>query len=153
MLERSLQRLAAGVGVVLVAGLIFAQSTTQPAEPKKTVTPSGLTIIDQEGGGSDVVEAGDTVWVQYVGKLPDGTEFDASSKHAQSRDGFTFIVGIGQVIRGWDEGLLGMKIGQKRQLIIPPNLAYGEQGTGRIPPNATLIFDIHLIGLKKAPKQ
>jgi peptidylprolyl isomerase len=154
MLKRSLQRLAAGTAVVALAGVILAQATKPADEPKKTVTKSGLTIIEQAPGGSGAVEANDTVWVQYSGKLTDGTEFDASTKHAETRrDGFTFMVGIGQVIRGWDEGLLGMKVGEKRQLIIPSDLGYGQRGSPpRIPPNATLVFDIELIGLKKAPK-
>jgi peptidylprolyl isomerase len=153
LFNRSL--LISGATVSLMAGLLLAQAPTKPAEEKKTVTKSGLTIIEKGSGASAAVEAGDTVWVHYTGRLENGTEFDSSSKHREtSRDGISFTIGAGQVIKGWDEGITGMKLGEKRQLIIPPELGYGAAGAGAtIPPNATLIFDVELIGLKKAPKR
>lgn len=99
------------------------------------------------GTGERTVKANDTISVQYTGKLENGTVFDSTSNH----DGqpFTFTVGIGQVIQGWDQGLLGMKIGEKRTLTIPPELGYGSSGAaGVIPPNATLIFDVELVAIQ-----
>ena len=98
--------------------------------------------IDQEGFG-DSAEIGMSVSVHYIGKLEDGTEFDSSIPRGQP---FTFTLGAGQVIKGWDLGVEGMKIGEKRSLVIPPHLGYGIRGAGAtIPPNATLIFDIELL--------
>jgi peptidylprolyl isomerase len=82
----------------------------------------------------------------YTGKLQDGTIFDSTAK--RNNDPFSFILGVGQVIKGWDEGVLGMKVGEKRTLTIPYELAYGEAGYGPIPPKATLIFDIELVSFK-----
>jgi FKBP-type peptidyl-prolyl cis-trans isomerase len=94
-------------------------------------------------GTGAAAKAGDTVTVNYVGALPDGTVFDASAKHGQP---FSFTLGAGQVIAGWDQGLVGMKVGGKRKLIIPPDMAYGAQGAGGvIPPNATLLFEVELV--------
>ena len=155
MRNRLFQRsfLISSVAVTAIAGLLLAEPTTKPADTK-TVTPSGLTIIEKETGTA-TVESGDTVWVHYAGRLENGTEFDNSTKHAETRrDGISFTIGAGQVIKGWDEGITGMKVGDKRQLVIPPQLGYGAQGAGAtIPPNATLIFDVELIGVKKAPKK
>ena len=98
--------------------------------------------VEQEGSG-DSAEIGMSVSVHYTGKLEDGTEFDSSIPRGQP---FTFTLGAGQVIKGWDLGVEGMKIGEKRSLVIPPHLGYGIRGAGAtIPPNATLIFDIELL--------
>ena len=103
---------------------------------------SGLIINIQKEGTGTAVKSGDTVSVDYRGFLQDGTVFDESYKRGQQ---FSFTVGGGQVIKGWDEGLLGMKVGEKRRLTIPGNMAYGANGIpGAIPPNATLVFDIEL---------
>ena len=102
----------------------------------------GLEIEILEEGSGEVVEEGDVVEVHYVGNLVDGTQFDSSL----DRGPFSFQVGAGQVISGWDLGVLGMKIGEKRKLTISPDLAYGENGIpGVIPANATLIFEIELL--------
>ena len=94
-----------------------------------------------------MVKAGDTISVHYTGKLVDGTKFDSSLDRGTP---FTFIVGVGQVIKGWDQGLLGAKVGEKRTLTIPSDLGYGAAGAGggKIPPNATLIFDVEVISIK-----
>ena len=108
---------------------------------------SGLkTIVHKEGTGKNPIP-GDNITVHYKGLLADGTEFDSS--HSRGTP-FTFIVGQGRVIPGWDEGLLYMKVGEKRTLIIPSELGYGERGAGgTIPPNATLIFEVELIKIEK----
>lgn len=89
---------------------------------------------------------GDTVSVHYTGKLQDGTVFDSSS----GREPISFLLGAGQVIRGWDEGIYGMVVGEKKTLVIPPEKGYGEKGFPPvIPPNATLIFDVELVGIRR----
>lgn len=100
----------------------------------------------QEGTGDRVVKSGDTITVHYTGRLTDGTKFDSSVDRGTP---FTFTIGAGQVIKGWDEGLLGMKVGEKRTLTIPADKGYGATGAGGvIPPNATLVFDTELISIK-----
>lgn len=110
-----------------------------------TTTESSLQYIDLEIGDGTTPAVGDIVTVHYTGTLEDGTVFDSS----RDRDTpFQFQLGVGQVIRGWDEGLATMNIGSRRTLIIPPELAYGERGAGSaIPPNATIIFDVELLGI------
>ena len=106
---------------------------------------SGLEIEDQIVGDGDEAIAGQTVEVHYTGWLTDGTKFDSSHDRNQT---FSFKLGGGQVIAGWDQGVAGMKIGGSRKLTIPPDLGYGERGAGGvIPPNATLVFKVELIGL------
>lgn len=100
----------------------------------------------EEGKGDRVVKSGDTIAVHYTGTLLDGTKFDSSRDRGEP---FTFTIGTGQVIKGWDEGLLGMKVGEKRTLTIPPAKGYGATGAGNdIPPNATLIFETELVSIK-----
>jgi peptidylprolyl isomerase len=114
-------------------------------DEKGTVTtPSGLKYVEQSEGTGDPVKAGDFVEVHYVGTLrDDGSKFDSSRDRGQP---FTFRVGKGQVIKGWDEGLVGMKPGGKRKLIVPANLAYGSQARGnKIPANSDLVFEIELL--------
>jgi len=106
-------------------------------------TPSGLKYIDIQEGTGATPKAGQRVVVHYTGTLEDGTKFDSSRDRNQP---FDFKLGAGQVIKGWDEGLSTMKVGGRRQLIIPPELGYGARGAGGvIPPNATLVFDVELL--------
>ncbi|MCZ7554292.1 MAG: FKBP-type peptidyl-prolyl cis-trans isomerase [Anaerolineales bacterium] len=109
-------------------------------------TASGLQYEDLVIGTGAQAQPGDTVSVQYTGWLQDGTKFDSSLNRNQP---FTFTLDMGNVIRGWDEGVGGMKVGGKRRLVIPPDLAYGSRGAGGvIPPNATLIFEVELLEVR-----
>ncbi|WP_447980672.1 FKBP-type peptidyl-prolyl cis-trans isomerase [Candidatus Nitrospira bockiana] len=111
-----------------------------------TRTESGLQYADIQPGTGREADLGDTATVHYTGWLADGTKFDSSVDRNKP---FSFRVGAGQVIKGWDEGVLGMKIGGKRKLIIPPELAYGSRGAGGvIPSDATLTFEIELLDLR-----
>jgi peptidylprolyl isomerase len=110
------------------------------------VTPSGLKYIDIKVGDGATPEKGQMVEVHYTGWLTDGTKFDSSRDRGQP---FTFPLGMGRVIKGWDQGVATMKVGGERKLIIPPDLAYGARGIPpRIPPNSTLVFDVELLGIK-----
>ena len=112
-------------------------------------TDSGLEIQEIECGDGETAESGDTLVVHYTGTLADGTKFDSSLDRGEP---FSFKVGAGDVIQGWDEGFVGMKVGGKRKLTIPPELGYGEAGSPPvIPPNATLIFEVELVDIQ--PKQ
>ncbi len=107
------------------------------------VTDSGLTINEVEIGEGALAEAGKEVIVHYIGALADGSVFDSSVEHKQP---FHFVLGEGKVIKGWDEGVMGMKVGGKRKLVIPPELAYGERDiAGVIPANSTLYFEVELL--------
>ncbi len=111
-----------------------------------TTTPSGLKYVDLVVGTGAAVKTGDHVYVNYVGKLIDGTKFDASADHGGP---FDYVQGVTSLIAGWTEGTSTMKVGGKRKLIIPPQLGYGMQGQGDvIPPNSTLIFEIELVSIK-----
>jgi len=133
--------------LILAACSLGGAATTEPStQPTSRTTASGLTIIEIKEGSGDVAGAGDTVSVHYTGKFANGTKFDSSYDRNQP---FEFLLGQHQVIAGWDEGVAGMKVGGKRQLIIPPDLAYGPGGTpdGTIPPNSTLYFDVELLNV------
>ena len=136
-----------GFLIVLTAFFVSVDSFAE-AEKKSqyTTTDSGLRYrIFKEGTGPKP-EKGDTVKVHYTGKLTDGTVFDSS----KGRGPFTFKVGTGQVIRGWDEGVVDMKVGEVRELVIPPNLGYGSRGAGNlIPPDSTLVFEVEMLEIVK----
>lgn len=135
-----------GENIRMEVELISISSPPEPwgyNEEDVEVKESGLKYVVQEEGNGSQPEEGDNISVHYAGFLEDGSLFDSSYLRSQP---FNFQVGMGQVIPGWDEGLLDMSVGEKRTLIIPSNLAYGENGAGgSIPPNATLIFDVELI--------
>jgi peptidylprolyl isomerase len=141
-----LRRISLLASLAITAAVIAAiaqanQPATVPAGEKRT-TESGLTIIDTaKGTGAKV---GDTVLVHYTGTLDDGTKFDSSRDRGEP---IQLRLGEGRVIKGWEEGLVGMNVGDKRVLIIPANLAYGDKQRGPIPPNSTLTFDLELVGI------
>lgn len=138
-------------GLVAFMGILLT-TAFQPAtaggkkEEKVITTKSGLKYIEQQEGTGAAAKAGDTVEVHYTGWLKDGTKFDSSRDRGKP---FTFPLGAGRVIKGWDEGVAGMKVGGKRKLIIPPELAYGKKGAGNvIPPDAELTFEVELLKIK-----
>jgi FKBP-type peptidyl-prolyl cis-trans isomerase len=144
------------VMVALAAASVVAQSAGKPlsktSAPTKVTgdgvkTASGLVYWDIRVGTGDVAKEGNHVRVHYTGWLTNGKKFDSSVDAGKP---FDFTIGNGEVIKGWEEGVAGMKVGGKRQLRIPPSLGYGAEGTpgGPIPPNATLIFDIQLLGVQ-----
>jgi hypothetical protein len=117
-----------------------------PADAKSTTTPSGLQYVDVVQGTGAIAQAGQMATVHYTGWLPNGTKFDSSRDRGQP---FSFPLGGGQVIKGWDEGVANMHVGGQRRLIVPPELGYGARGAGgAVPPCATLIFDVELLGVK-----
>jgi FKBP-type peptidyl-prolyl cis-trans isomerase len=126
-------------------GDIMAASENGP-DGNEITTSSGLMYIDQTVGTGDVAVAGKSVTVHYTGWLTNGQKFDSSVDRGQP---FTFPLGAGRVIKGWDEGVQGMKVGGKRKLTIPSQLGYGARGAGgAIPPHATLVFDVELLGIR-----
>jgi len=155
------QRIATIVVILLLlAGAAFlVYSTSRPEQPATgqsaaglpdisnlTTTATGLQYKDVVVGDGTEAQAGNTVAVHYTGWLTDGTKFDSSVDRGQP---FTFNLGSGGVIAGWDEGVAGMKVGGKRILVIPANLGYGASGAGGvIPPNATLIFEVELLDVQ-----
>ena len=113
---------------------------------EEMVLDSGLKYIDVEVGEGPVAVSGKEVTVHYTGTFPNGKKFDSSVDRGEP---FTFKLGAGRVIKGWDEGVAGMRIGGKRKLFIPPALAYGKKGAGRvIPPDAELYFEVELLGVE-----
>jgi peptidylprolyl isomerase len=140
--------------LVVFAYFIFGLNGTTTTQTSAQPTPQTLTsssstdklqIQDEKIGTGAAVKKGDTVQINYVGTLTNGTKFDASADHGGP---FTTQIGVGQVIKGWDEGIIGMKVGGKRKLTIPPSLGYGDQAEGSIPANSTLIFQVELVGIK-----
>lgn len=121
-------------------------ATENNSAGQEITTSSGLKYVDQVLGTGEVAVAGKTTTVHYTGWLENGKKFDSSVDRGQP---FAFPLGGGRVIKGWDEGVQGMKVGGKRKLTIPSDLGYGSRGAGGvIPPNATLIFDVELLGVK-----
>ena len=121
--------------------ILFAMAEETLSNSNSRTTESGLTIIDLVLGEGDEAESGQTVTVNYTATLENGEQFDSSYGRAP----FPFPLGGGRVIKGWDEGVAGMKVGGKRKLVIPPELGYGSRNMGPIPANSTLIFEVELL--------
>jgi FKBP-type peptidyl-prolyl cis-trans isomerase FkpA len=145
-------------GFLMAAALLAASflSSCKKEKEAKNVASTGsstppaaaqLIVEEVKAGSGDVAVKGKIVSVHYTGRLTDGTKFDSSLDRGQP---IQFALGTGRVIKGWDQGIDGMKVGGKRKLTIPPHLAYGERGTpgGPIPPNATLVFDVELTAVQ-----
>lgn len=136
---------------VLLAGLLFVfggrgNSAPVAAPGAEVAMPSGLKYVDEVVGTGESPRPGQNVTVHYTGTLENGTKFDSSVDRGQP---FTFPIGKGRVIKGWDEGVMTMKVGGKRRLIVPSSLGYGPAGNPpKIPPNATLIFEVELLGVQ-----
>ncbi|MDO8590772.1 MAG: FKBP-type peptidyl-prolyl cis-trans isomerase [bacterium] len=138
------EAIAVTTTLVVVFGLLFFgntifQSVTKTSQSQETTT----TTLDKEN--SSTVKAGDTISVNYTGELLDGAVFDSSYDRKAP---ITFTVGSGQLIKGFDDGVIGMKIGEKRKLTIPPELGYGSTANGPIPANSTLVFDVELVSIQ-----
>jgi FKBP-type peptidyl-prolyl cis-trans isomerase len=140
----------AGIGLMYVSTTMqnSAAPTPTPAaeqtQPNDAADLKRIKIVDEKVGTGPAVKSGDTITVDYTGTLTNGKVFDTSI----GKQPFTTQIGTGQVIRGWDLGLIGMKVGGKRKLTIPADLGYGSQGQGAIPPNSTLIFEVSLLSIK-----
>lgn len=133
--------------VLMIAGGFFLLSN-RGANQGVSMPENNLKITDIRLGTGEEAHPGDLLTVNYAGTLSDGRKFDSSYDRGTP---FSFVLGTGQVIRGWDEGMAGMKIGGKRRLVIPPELGYGSAnvGNGLIPPNSTLIFEVELLKIEK----
>ncbi len=154
--QRKLSPLVIVVAILILIGIaaagywaVFrkgAANATASGDPDMITTASGLKYKDLVVGTGQQAEAGDTPIVEYTAWLEDGTKIHASSDTGES---YEFPLGQNKVIPGWDEGVTGMRVGGKRKLIIPPELAFGETGASQIvPPNATLIFEVELLGIR-----
>jgi FKBP-type peptidyl-prolyl cis-trans isomerase len=153
MLSRKLSRILMAAAVTAMGAMaspLFSQTEGKAMEPgkeagKEVVTASGLKYVDLKVGEGDEAKAGKVVEVHFTGWLENGTKFDSSRDRGEP---LKFKLGVGTVIKGWDEGLAGMRVGGKRKLLIPSALGYGKQGAGGlIPPNANLVFEVELLGV------
>ncbi len=135
------------VSVAMLTIAVLPTSAAVKKGIKMVTTASGLKYLDEAVGNGASPSKGNLVVVHYTGTLENGNKFDSS---LDRKEPLSFVIGVGQVIKGWDEGVMGMKVGGKRKLIIPPNLGYGSAGAGGvIPPNATLLFDVELLDVKQ----
>lgn len=148
-------RLKTGVAVglslaVIAIFFVFSNPFAVRNAAKVPAAASGEQLFsqDENEGAGVAAKTGDVLSVHYTGKLQDGTVFDTSV----GKKPFQFVLGAGKVIPGWDQGLIGMKAGGKRLLVVPPDLAYGQNGYGPIPGNATLIFEVELLAITPAPE-
>lgn len=124
---------------------IVSTPTPESNQASSSVQPTGLQIEDIKLGEGKEVKAGDTITMHYKGTLLNGTKFDNSYDRGKP---FETKIGVGEVIKGWDQGVIGMKVGGKRKLIIPPDLGYGIREIGNIPANSTLVFELELLAIK-----
>jgi FKBP-type peptidyl-prolyl cis-trans isomerase len=157
------EQIAAFAGIAFLAYLFFSgpllnffsspTPMTENTQNNINLTQSdsrpttGFAVENEVVGTGEIAQPGDRVSAHYVGTLPDGRVFDSSRDRGTP---ITFMLGVGQVIRGWDEGIQGMREGGKRTLIIAPDYGYGAQAVGTIPANSTLIFEVELVGVEKS---
>ena len=128
---------------VILMGAFYVMSKN--SDSNNTMYPDGLEVTVLENGSGNPIQNGSTAVMHYVGTLDDGTVFDSSYNRGEP---FEFILGSGRVIQGWDIGVLGMKVGEKRKLTIAPEFAYGSRAVGSIPPNSRLTFEVELLEIK-----
>ncbi|GAB1371405.1 FKBP-type peptidyl-prolyl cis-trans isomerase [Candidatus Kapaibacterium sp.] len=133
------------ITVAIISACSSSKETTKNDNPNLVTTASGLQYEDMLVGTGDTPQKGQTCVVHYHGTLLDGTVFDSSKERGKP---FEFSIGEGRVIKGWDEGVMTMKVGGKRKLIIPADLGYGSRSMGKIPSNATLVFEVELLEIK-----
>ncbi len=131
--------IASSVAPVADAAPAASKEAAQAPPPQPPAAPESLTMTTLKPGKGPGAKDGDRVSIHYVGTLTDGSKFDSSRDRKVP---FEFVLGKGQVIKGWEQGISGMKVGEKRKLVIPPSLAYGPQGRPGIPPNSTLVFEV-----------
>ena len=134
--------------IIIIALIVNNQKASKPKEIMVESTmpqATKLKVEDIKEGTGEAVKKGDTIVIHYVGTLENGEKFDSSVDRGTP---FETQIGMGNVIQGWDEGVIGMKTGGKRKLTIPPDMGYGDQATGSIPPNSTLIFELDLLEIK-----
>ncbi len=143
--RRKSRLIAIGIGTVAVVVVAAVIATITYFAVHTEPYPAGLDVEDLVKGTGEKAKSGDLVTVHYTGWLEDGTQFDSSLDRDEP---FEFTLGQGKVIKGWDAGVKGMRVGGTRQLIIAPDLAYGEDGWGDIPPNATLTFEVELLAVE-----
>ncbi len=145
--DLKMKRISRVFTAVFMTGVLLVAIASHAMAKNVVTTPSGLQYMDVVVGSGASPVAGKKVTVHYTGTLENGTKFDSSVDRKQP---FSFVIGVGQVIKGWDEGVMSMKVGGKRKLIIPAKLGYGASGAGGIiPPNATLVFDVELLNVAK----
>ncbi len=140
--------LALGIASLFIFRITDSFLPAQKPTPTKimdTTSAKDLKIEDIKVGSGKEVKSGDNIVINYLGTLADGTKFDSSYDRGEP---FETQIGTGQVIKGWDLGVVGMKVGGKRKLTIPPSLGYGDQAQGPIPANSTLIFEVELVDVK-----
>ncbi|MDP2651396.1 MAG: FKBP-type peptidyl-prolyl cis-trans isomerase [bacterium] len=146
--------IAIGAGIAFVAYLFYGGSLislfnmdNSQDQGQDALPESGVRTEEVREGTGEAAAVGDRLTVHYIGSLPGGKVFDSS---VDRNTPFVFTLGVGQVIRGWDEGLVGMREGEVRRVIIAPDFGYGAQGAGTIPPNSTLIFEVELLDVEKS---
>lgn len=140
------------VVVVLMVMITACGGSSTPTSPTSgSPPPTTLVILDPRAGTGALAERGRTITVNYTGWLYDGNAAEQKGRQFDTSVGrapFTLVLGVGQVIAGWDQGLIGMRVGGLRRLVVPPALGYGSQGSGPIPGNATLVFEIELLSVQ-----
>ncbi|MEO5635201.1 MAG: FKBP-type peptidyl-prolyl cis-trans isomerase [Candidatus Paceibacterota bacterium] len=149
--KKNMSLIVSGLICLAVVAVLVFISMNKSTDTNMDSNNNGVTATDNGSGASDVAKAGDTVSMNYTGRLQDGTVFDSNVdpkfNHAEP---LVFKLGTGQVIPGWDKGIVGMKVGEKKTLTIAPEDAYGASGIpGAIPPNSTLVFDVELVSINK----